>query len=196
MIKIMLATQNINKLKEFQALLRPFHYQPILPSKSLSVLENGQTFKANALLKAKAYARFFNLPAVADDSGLCIDYLNGRPGINSHRFALNGFPAARQKILKLMQHLPRLQRTAQFVCCLAYFNPQTKNCRIFTGKTKGFIAGKEIGRNGFGYDPIFFCPALNKTFGEASMLEKNQFSHRAKALKKLLTFLKQSAAPK
>ncbi|MCG2691200.1 RdgB/HAM1 family non-canonical purine NTP pyrophosphatase [Microgenomates group bacterium] len=196
MIKIMLATQNKDKLKEFQILLRPFHYQPLLPPKNLKVLETGQTFRANALLKAKAYSRFFNLPAVADDSGLCIDYLNGRPGINSHRFALNGFPAARQKILKLMQHLPRSQRAAQFVCCLAYVNPQTKICRIFTGKAKGFIAGKEAGKNGFGYDPIFFCPALNKTFGEASSAQKNQFSHRAKALKKLLTFLKQSAAPK
>ncbi|MBU1499469.1 RdgB/HAM1 family non-canonical purine NTP pyrophosphatase [Patescibacteria group bacterium] len=196
MNKIMLATQNKDKLKEFQALLRPFHFHPIPPPKKLPVLETGNTFRANALLKAKAYGRFFGLPVIADDSGLCIDYLNGRPGINSHRFALNGFPAARQKILKLMQHLPQSQRTAQFVCCLAYFNPQTKNCRIFTGKTKGFIAGKEIGRNGFGYDPIFFCPDLNKTFGEASSAQKNQFSHRAKALKKLLTFLKQSAVPK
>lgn len=196
MVKIMLATQNKDKLKEFQTLLRPFHYQPILPPKKLAVLETGQTFKANAILKAKAYARFFNLPVIADDSGLCIDYLNGRPGINSHRFALNGFSAARQQILKLMQHLPRSQKTAKFVCCLAYVNPQTKICRSFTGQAQGFIAIKEVGKNGFGYDPIFFCPDLNKTFAQASTDEKNQFSHRAKALKKLLTFLKQSAAPK
>lgn len=196
MIKIMLATQNKDKLKEFQALLQPFHFHPLLPSKKLPVLETGQTFRANALLKAKAYSRFFNLPVIADDSGLCIDYLNGRPGINSHRFALNGFPAARRKILTLLRPLPRSQRAAQFVCCLAYVNPLAKICRVFTGKAKGFIAIKEVGRNGFGYDPIFFCPALNKTFAQASSAEKNQFSHRAKALKKLLTFLKQSAIPK
>ncbi len=196
MIKIMLATQNKDKLKEFQTLLRPFHCQPTLPPKKLAVSETGQTFKANAILKAKAYARFFNLPVIADDSGLCIDYLNGQPGIHSHRLAINGFSAARKKILKLMQPLPRSQRTARFICCLAYVNPQTKLCRVFTGQAQGFIAIKEIGSNGFGYDPIFFCPALNKTFAQASLLEKNQFSHRAKALKKLLTFLKQSAIPK
>lgn len=196
MIKIMLATQNKDKLKEFQTLFQPFHYQLLLPPKKLAVLETGQTFSANAFLKAKAYARAFGLPVIADDSGLCIDYLNGRPGINSHRFALNGFSIARKKILQLMNHLPRSQRTAQFVCCLAYVDPQTKISRVFTGQAQGFIAGKEVGRNGFGYDPIFFCPDLNKTFAQASSDEKNQVSHRAKALKKLLTFLKQSAAPK
>ena len=196
MVKIMLATQNKAKLKEFQALLKPLNYQSFLPSKNLPVLETGQTFSANAILKAKAYGRFFGLPVIADDSGLCIDYLNGQPGIHSHRFAVSGFSAARKKILKLMQHLPRSQRAAKFICCLAYLNPQTKICRVFTGEAKGFIAIKEVGRNGFGYDPIFFCPDLNKTFGEASFVEKNQFSHRAKALKKLLTFLKQSAALK
>ena len=192
----MLATQNKDKLKEFQALLKPLNYQPFLPPKNLPVLETGQTFKANAVLKAKAYGRFFNLPVIADDSGLCIDYLNGQPGIHSHRFAINGFSAACKKILKLLHHLPQSKRTARFVCCLAYFNPQTKICRVFTGQLKGFIAGKEIGQNGFGYDPIFFSPDLNKTFGQASSVEKNQFSHRAKALKKLLTFLKLSAAPR
>lgn len=196
MIKIMLATQNKDKLKEFKTLLRPFHLHPFLPPKSLPIRETGQTFKANALLKAKAYVRFFHLPVIADDSGLCIDYLHGQPGIHSHRFAHNGFPVARRKILKLMDRLPRAKRTAQFVCCLAYVNPQTRVCRIFTSKAKGLIAAKEIGSHGFGYDPIFFCPGLNKTFGEASLLEKNQFSHRAKALKKLLTFLEQSAVPK
>lgn len=196
MIKIMLATQNKDKLKEFQTLLKPYNFHPLLPSKNLPVPETGKTFKANALLKARAYAWFFGLPVIADDSGLCIDYLNGQPGINSHRFALNGFPAARRKILKLLQPLPHSQRTAKFVCCLAYVNPQTKISRVFTGQVRGFIAIKEIGSNGFGYDPIFFCPDLNKTFGEASSDEKNQFSHRAKALKKLLSFLKQSATPK
>src|SRR3989338_3565926 len=110
MRKIMLATQNINKLKEFQTLLRPLNYQPFLPAKNLEVLETGTTFSANARLKAQAYGRFFRQPAIADDSGLCIDYLNGRPGIHSHRYAFNGFPAARQKILKLMHRLPQSQR--------------------------------------------------------------------------------------
>jgi len=196
MIKIMLATQNKDKLKEFQALLKPDNFCLLLPPKNLQVLETGQTFTANALLKAKAYARFFNLPVIADDSGLCVEYLNGQPGIHSHSFAINGFPAARKKILKLMRHLPCFQRAAQFVCCLAYVNPQTKICRVFTGLVRGFIAIKEIGSNGFGYDPIFFCPDLNKTFAQAASVQKNQFSHRAKALKKLLSFLKQSAAPK
>lgn len=195
MIKIILATQNKAKLKEFQVLLQPFNYQPILPPKNLSVSETGQTFKVNAILKAKAYGGFFDLPVIADDSGLCIDYLNGQPGVHSHRFANNGFSAARHQLLKLMHHLPQSQRTAKFVCCLAYVNPQTKICRTFTGEAKGFIAGKEIGKNGFGYDPIFFSQDLNKTFGEASLKEKNQFSHRARALKKLLTFLIQSAVP-
>lgn len=192
MVKCILATQNRDKLKEFKTLFKPFPYQLILPAINLQVLEIGKTFQSNSILKAKAYGQYFGLPVIADDSGLCIDFLNGRPGVHSHRFAVNGFSAARKNILKLMQGLPRSQRTAKFVCSLAYFDPKTKLCRNFTSETLGFITKTEIGTNGFGYDSIFFSSDLNKTFGEASIEEKNQFSHRAKALNKLLTFLRQT----
>lgn len=195
MIKIMLATQNNHKLKEFQTLLKPNNYQPFLPSKKFEVLETGLTFSANAILKAKAFGRFFNVPVMADDSGLCIDYLNGQPGIHSHRYAVNGFPAARLKILKLMRQLPQSQRSARFICSLAFFHPLTKACRVFTGQAEGFISRTEMGHRGFGYDSIFVSRDLNKTFAQATFAEKNQFSHRAKALKKLLIFLKLSTIP-
>lgn len=187
---LLLATDNSNKLKEFQALLNNSYLELIKPPQSLTIAETGKTFTANAIIKAKAYAQKFNQPTLADDSGLCIDYLNGQPGIHSHRFAPQGFAAARAKILKLLKGVPKYKRTARFICCLAFFDPKTKLLKTFTGKAEGWINKIEVGNSGFGYDQIFLSKDINKTFGEATLAEKNLYSHRAKALSLLLAWLK------
>ena len=193
-MKILLASQNQDKLKELQS-LQGDSLQALLPSqvglsKHFDVAETGKTFKQNAILKAKAYGEKTKLLSLADDSGLIIDYLNGQPGIHSSRFAQGNFPKACQKILRLLKNVPQEKRTARFICTIALYNPKTKKIKTFTGKAEGWIAFKLQGKGGFGYDPIFMSNALNKTFAQASSKEKNKFSHRAKALEKLKNYLK------
>lgn len=188
-MQLLLATDNLNKQKEFKFLLANSSLKLLKLPQVLNVSETGKTFRANALIKVKAYAQKFNLPILADDSGLCIDYLNGQPGIHSHRFAPDGFAAARSKILRLLKGVPKAKRTARFICCLAFYDPKLKQLKTFTGQAEGWISPKEIGTDGFGYDQIFFAKELGKTFGEATLAEKNLYSHRAKALKKLRKFL-------
>jgi len=196
-MKLLIATRNPGKLKEFQQILKSLDFKLLsldqiktLPQ-DFDIPETGQTFKANAILKAKAYGEKTQLMTVADDSGLMIDYLNGQPGVHSSRFAQGDHQAAMQKILKSLTSLPRSKRTAKFVSVLALYNPQTKKITLFTGESHGWIASKPQGQTGFGYDPIFFSKDLNKTYGQATNQEKNQVSHRAQALKKLKVFLSQ-----
>jgi len=192
-MKILFASQNQDKLKELQN-LQGRTLKVILPSQAglpadFDVAETGKTFKQNAVLKAKAYGSKTKLLSLADDSGLIIDYLNGQPGIHSARFAQGNFPKACQKILKLLKNVPQQKRTARFVCVMALYNPQTKKIKTFIGKAEGWIAFKPQGKGGFGYDSIFTSKDLNKTFAQVSSKEKNKFSHRAKALEKLKTYL-------
>lgn len=196
-MKLLIATRNPGKLKEFQQILKPLDFKLLsldqiktLPQ-DFDIPETGKTFKANAILKAKAYGEKTQLMTVADDSGLMIDYLNGQPGVHSSRFAQGDHQAAMQKILKSLTSLPQSKRTAKFVSVLALYNPQTKKITLFTGESHGWIASKPQGQTGFGYDPIFFSKDLNKTYGQATNQEKNQVSHRAQALKKLKVFLSQ-----
>lgn len=196
-MKLLIATRNPGKLKEFQQILKPLDFKLLsldqiktLPQ-DFDIPETGKTFKANAILKAKAYGEKSQLMTVADDSGLMIDYLNGQPGVHSSRFAQGDHQAAMQKILKSLTSLPQSKRTAKFVSVLALYNPQTKKITLFTGESHGWIASKPQGQTGFGYDPIFFSKDLNKTYGQATNQEKNQVSHRAQALKKLKVFLSQ-----
>lgn len=196
-MKLLIATRNPGKLKEFQQILKSLDFKLLsldqiktLPQ-DFDIPETGKTFKANAILKAKAYGEKTQLMTVADDSGLMIDYLNGQPGVHSSRFAQGNHQAAMQKILKSLTSLPQSKRTAKFVSVLALYNPQTKKITLFTGESHGWIASKPQGQTGFGYDPIFFSKDLNKTYGQATNQEKNQVSHRAQALKKLKVFLSQ-----
>lgn len=196
-MKLLIATRNPGKLKEFQQILKSLDFKLLsldqiktLPQ-DFDIPETGKTFKANAILKAKAYGEKTQLMTVADDSGLMIDYLNGQPGVHSSRFAQGDHQAAMQKILKSLTSLPQSKRTAKFVSVLALYNPQTKKITLFTGESHGWIVSKPQGQTGFGYDPIFFSKDLNKTYGQATNQEKNQVSHRAQALKKLKVFLSQ-----
>lgn len=194
-MKLLIATRNKNKLKEFQALLTNSPVTLISPDKipsipkDFDVPETGATFKANATLKAKTFGKLANLLTLADDSGLCIDYLNGQPGINSARFCNRDFTKAKKHLLQLLKVVSRPNRTAQFTCVLALFDPQTNSTKTFSGTTHGYISDKESGTAGFGYDSIFIPKNSKKTFAQISKQEKNQLSHRALAFKKLINYL-------
>ena len=195
-MKLLIATQNQAKLKEIKQILTNIPHTLVTPSqtnlpKNFDVPETGKTFKANALLKAKAFAQKTNLFTAADDSGLVIDALNGQPGIHSARFANNDFSTAMKKILIKLEKIPQSQRTAKFVCVIALYHPQKKTTVYFTGETHGWIV-KPKGNNNFGYDPIFLSKDLNITFGQASFKQKNQVSARARAFNQLKTYLSQS----
>ena len=179
--RIVLASGNAHKIKEIQQMLADFE---IIGYKDLGVdfeiEENGTTFYENALIKAKAVAEALNLPALADDSGICVDALNDEPGIYSARYAGDGVDEHNnQLLLKNMQG--KENRKARFVCCMVYYNP---NGQIITstGQTEGEIMDKCYGENGFGYDPLFFSYDLNKCLGIASAEEKNTISHRFRAI--------------
>jgi len=157
---------------------------------NLDIEENGSTFEENAIIKAKALYEYINNPeyiVIADDSGLCVDYLNGEPGIYSARFSGGNDAENRKKLLDLLQDVPTEKRSAHFNCTITLIN--NGNSTIFEGICNGMITEKESGENGFGYDSLFFYPELNKTFAELSAEEKNQVSHRANAVKKMKEYL-------
>ena len=161
------------------------------------VIEDGKTFQENAQKKALGYAKAAGLWTIADDSGLCIDALDGAPGIHSARFSgpqqddkdrtLIDHKNIK-KVLELMKDTPPEKRTARFVCHLCLADTE-KILAETTGTIEGIIGKEEIGTNGFGYDPIFFVPSLNKTVAQLTAEEKNNISHRANAIKKLKPLL-------
>ena len=187
-MKLVIATTNKHKLAEYRRLL-PDH-EVLAPKKEINVAETGKTLRANAILKAKAYGKLTDLPVIADDTGLFVDYLNGRPGIKSARWTNGNFELARQKILLAMKGVVRLKRTARFECVIAWYDPKTKKIKTFTGRCDGLINQSEKGNAGFGYDSIFWQAKIKKTFGEVRPAQKDQVSHRAKALEKLKNYLK------
>lgn len=159
--------------------------------------EDGQSFAENAHKKALGYAKQTGLWTIADDSGLVIDALDGAPGVNSARFSGEKGPNRKlldhknvAKVLKLLEGVPKEKRTARFICCLCLSS--CKKILIETeGRLEGLIAEKGIGENGFGYDPIFFVPNLNKTVAQLTREEKNAISHRGNAIRKLKLLLEQ-----
>lgn len=194
--KILMATHNQGKVTELKGLLEDFPVRihtledfPALPE----IEEKGATFQENAIQKAKIAAEFTGLITLADDSGLEVDALQGQPGVYSARFA--GAPCNdqknNQKLLRLLQAVPPVQRTASFVCVIALASPAGE---IYTceGRCKGVILGKPKGTSGFGYDPLFYLPELGKTMAELTLEEKNSVSHRAKALKAMIARLKRT----
>ena len=184
MMKLVLASKNEKKLKEMNDILSALGVEVCLQSDAgvdVDVEETGSTFEENSLLKAKAVMEASGLPAVADDSGLCVDALNGAPGVYSARYGGEGLDdTGRYKLL--LSNMPRgAARTAKFVSVITCCFP---NGDILTarGECPGTIAFVPMGEGGFGYDPVFFLPKLKKTFAQLNAEEKNSISHRGKAL--------------
>jgi XTP/dITP diphosphohydrolase len=192
---IVLATNNPGKLRELQALLQPLAIEVIPKSRFTQeeVAETGATFVANALIKARHAAGVSSLPAIADDSGIEVDALGGAPGIYSARFAGDAASDVDnlRKLLQDMATVPDLHRTARYRCALVYVrraeDPEPIVCEAVW---EGSIAREPRGDRGFGYDPIFYVPALSCTAAEITPQEKNRISHRGQALQQLVTALR------
>lgn len=187
-MKFVLASHNQKKLKELQQIIGELGMEIIpLPENAPEPEENGATFAENARIKAKSAAAFTGLPALADDSGLCVDALDGAPGIYSARYC-EGSDADRNALL-LRNMTGKTNRSARFVCCIACVWPDGTSLTV-DGACEGEIAESLSGAGGFGYDPLFYVPTYGCTFGELDGDVKNSISHRAKALQKLKESLK------
>ena len=195
-MKFVLATHNPGKLREMGEILRDLGVEVVSPAAlgiPVDVEETGTTFLENALLKAKAICRAANLPAIADDSGLCVDALNGAPGVYSARYGGEGLDDKGRYLLLLSSLRGAPTRAAHFACAVACAFPNGDTLTA-EGRCDGSIAYAPLGEGGFGYDPVFLLPEKGKTFGQLSQEEKSAVSHRGKALKefagKLETHLK------
>ncbi|MBG8576197.1 nucleoside-triphosphate diphosphatase [Bacillus subtilis] len=193
MKEAIIATHNPGKVKEFKEILEPRGYDV----KSLAEIgfteeieETGHTFEENAILKAEAVAKAVNKMVIADDSGLSIDNLGGRPGVYSARYAgeQKDDQANIEKVLSELKGIEKEQRTARFHCALAVSIPGEET-KTVEGHVEGYIAEEPRGEYGFGYDPIFIVKDKDKTMAELTSDEKNKISHRADALKKLSKLL-------
>ena len=190
-MKMVLASKNAHKLVEMRDILSQLGVEVILESEAgvdVDVEETGTTFEENAFLKAHAVCEASGQPAIADDSGLCVDALNGAPGVYSARYGGPGLDDAGRYRLLLENMRGQLDRRCRFVSaiCCCFPNGDRVEAR---GECAGTLAYAPKGADGFGYDPIFFVPGLKKTFAELSAAEKNAISHRGNALKKFQTEL-------
>jgi non-canonical purine NTP pyrophosphatase (RdgB/HAM1 family) len=189
--EIVVATSNPNKIKELQAIVQPYTLTLISLKDiqlKLNIKETGTTFLENALIKAREVAKKVNKTVIADDSGLQIEVLKGFPGVHSSRF-MEGHPydVKNAEILNMMKI--HKNRKAQFSCAMVILYPD-KETRFFIGATGGKIAQDiSSSQQGFGYDPIFYSDEIKKTFAEATLEEKNEISHRGRAMKKIIQCL-------
>ena len=201
MKKIILASNNAHKIEEIKKILEglPFEIKSLKDENiNIDIEEDGNTFEENAKKKASEIANFLKnrgekeFIVMADDSGLAVDYLNGEPGIYSARYAgeHGNDKKNNEKLLKELKGVPKEKRGAQFVCQIVLVNENNKYLSI-RGEVRGRILEELSGKEGFGYDPLFFYAPLNKTFGELSSEEKNSVSHRACALKELKNRIKE-----
>jgi len=193
-MQLVLATRNRGKIREIKYILSdfPIEIKSLLDFPNIpEIEETGNTFEENALIKAKTVAKLTGLPALADDSGLAVDCLNGAPGVYSARYAGEGADDKKnnEKLLRELEGIPLERRGAAFVCVIALCIPKG-NCYIEEGKCKGVISLSPRGSYGFGYDPIFFLPDYGKTMAELPLEVKNQISHRYKALKKIKSLIR------
>lgn len=193
MKEIVVASTNEGKIKEIKAMLNEIGIEvksiKDVFNEEIEIEENGKTFQENALIKAQTICDMIHLPTLADDSGLEVDAMNGEPGIYSARFMGHGtsYDIKNQYIIDAVKGK---ERGARFVCAMALCIPDEEPILIeeyFNGEINDCIEGE----NGFGYDPIFYVPELHKTSASLTLEEKNQYSHRAKALKKLYQILKE-----
>ena len=194
MKKLVLATKNQGKVIEFRRILEE------LGATNLEVIgldsfpeigeieETGSTFEENSLLKARTISAITGLPALADDSGICVDYLNGAPGIYSARYSGAGDVANNMKLLEELKSVPEENRTAYFICVAAYVRPDGFE-KVAEGRFFGTILYETRGSGGFGYDPLFKPEGMNCSAAELSASQKDQISHRGKALRAIAPFI-------
>ncbi len=193
--QIILASDNPGKLREIKELLADLPYE-IIPQSEFSVpklQETALTFVENAILKARNASEYTRLPAIADDSGLEIDALNGEPGIYSARYARPDAISQKNiaKVLQKLRNIPKEKRSARFQCVMVYLKHiKDPSPIIAQGTWEGSILFQQQGKNGFGYDPIFYVPTHNCSAAELPTDIKNKLSHRGQALRKLLKELK------
>jgi XTP/dITP diphosphohydrolase len=193
MNELLIATGNAGKVREFAALFSDRElklyslkdFPALLPA-----VEDGITFAGNALKKAAAASRQTGLPTIADDSGLCVEALDGKPGVFSARYAGEGADdeANNLKLLNELTAVPMAKRQAAFRCAIAFCTPEGLDA-TFEGELKGLILEKPSGNGGFGYDPLFMVPEYGKTLAELSLEIKNRISHRGRAAEALRCFL-------
>ena len=196
-MKVVLASKNPHKLVEISQITEKFGMELVLESQlgvDIDVEETGSTFEENSFLKAQAVMKATGLPALADDSGICVDALGGEPGIYSARYgfddSLDDFGRL-QLLLKNTEQVPDGQRQAQFVCVITFVTPDGKVIQA-RGEVHGELLRAPAGEGGFGYDPIFYYPPFCKSLAQVSPAEKNSVSHRANALKVFYEKLKEA----
>lgn len=183
---IVIASNNKNKIREFKKIFENTNFNVLSIAEvgiDLDVEETGKTFEENALIKAKTFSEALNMPAIADDSGLCVDALDGAPGVYSARFAGDGHDDLKnnEKLMRLMKD--KENRKARYVCAICFYNQNGKYI-VVSDVCEGLITDEPKGNNGFGYDPYFYVSEFNKTMAELTLDEKNTISHRSKALEK------------
>ena len=186
-MKVVLASKNPHKLVEISKITEKFDIELILQSElglDLDIEETGTTFEENSFIKAQAVMEATGLPALADDSGIAVDALNGEPGIYSARYGFDDTLDDRGRMMLLLKNteqVPDGSRQAQFVCVITMVTPDGQVIQA-RGEAHGELLREPVGTGGFGYDPIFYYPPLGKGFAELSAEEKNQVSHRGQAL--------------
>ena len=196
-MKVVLASKNRHKLEEISKITEKFDMELVLQSDlgvDIDVEENGTTFEENSFIKAEAVMKATGLSALADDSGIAVDALNGEPGIYSARYGFDDSLddwGRLELLLKNTEHVPDGERQAQFVCVITMVTPDGKTIQA-RGEIHGELLRAPVGENGFGYDPIFYYPPLGKSTAELSPEQKNQVSHRANALKVFYEKLKEA----
>jgi XTP/dITP diphosphohydrolase len=197
MQKIVLASNNKGKVREFGEMLSTLNME-VVPQATFNIEdadETGLTFVENAIIKARHASAIAGLPAIADDSGLEVDFLKGAPGIYSARYSGEGATDEKNllKLLEALKDVPEEKRTARFQCVLVYMQHENDPTPLICqGTWEGVILTEPQGENGFGYDPIFYVPTHNCSSAQLGAEEKNKLSHRGQALKMLLTALKAS----
>ncbi len=196
-MKVVLASKNRHKLEEISKITEQFGIELVLQSElgvDIHVEENGATFEENSFIKAEAVMRATGMPALADDSGIAVDALNGEPGVYSARYGFDDTLddwGRLQLLLKNTRQVPDDRRQAQFVCVITMVTPQGSVIQA-RGDVHGELLRQPRGENGFGYDPIFYYPPLGMTMAEMSAADKNKVSHRANALRVFYEKLKEA----
>lgn len=203
MKKLVLATRNKDKIKEIKKIFEILKFDKVelLTINDFSnvpeIEEDGKTLKSNAIKKAKTVGDATGLSTLAEDTGLFVDYLNGAPGVYSARYAKENpkhvvtYEDNYKKLLKELHDVDWEKRTAKFVCIACLYLPKKNKYYTRTGEVKGYITFSPVGKNGFGYDPVFYYPPKQKTFAELTLEEKCQISHRYLAIKKIIPLIKE-----
>jgi len=191
MKNIIIATENMGKFTEIKALLEHdfdkfFSLRDF--QEKVPVEEDSEFYIENVLKKARKIGDRFGMHTLADDSGLEVKALGGRPGVRSARYGKNDDERI-TKLLSELEGIPWDQRTAVFKAYLALYMPERERCYVFYGELRGIIGVEKHGRNGFGFDPVFYVPVLDKYLAEIPMEEKNRLSHRGRAIQALINFL-------